>query len=82
MIAVPIALLRPLVFIMENTLPGSPVSSSLLDLLAVPNTAPDNALLNYFGIEPMPFSGENIAYLRETSIGQALKKFLTNATVN
>lgn len=82
MIPVPVSLLRPVVFVMENTLPGSPVSSSLLDLLAVPNTAPNNALVEQFGMNPIPFSGEHITYLREASVGQAINKFLTNATVN
>lgn len=78
----PVALLRPAVFVMENTLPGSPVSSSLLDLLAVPNTVPNNALVEQFGMDPIPFSGEHIEYLKDTSIGQALNKFFTGATVN
>jgi uncharacterized protein YbjT (DUF2867 family) len=78
----PLPLLRPLVWTMERVLPGSPVSSSLLDLLAVPNTVPNNALVTHFGMEPIPFSGENIAYLRNNSAGQALNKFFTNAAVN
>lgn len=82
MIPVPVFLLRPIVFIMENTLPGSPVSSSLLDLLAVPNTVPENALVEHFGMEPIPFSGQHIDYLNDTSIGQALNKFFTGAMVN
>ncbi|MDQ7025165.1 MAG: NAD(P)H-binding protein [Anaerolineae bacterium] len=82
MIPTPVWLLRPAVFIMEKTLRGSPVSSSLLDLLAVPNRVEDNALVNIFGIEPIPFRGEHIAYLKNASAGQALKKFFTGATVN
>ena len=78
----PVALLRPAVKIMEATLPGSPVSTSLLELLAVPNTVPDNALVNHFGMTPIPFAGEHIAYLRDNSIGDAMAKFLHNATVN
>jgi uncharacterized protein YbjT (DUF2867 family) len=82
MIPAPVWLLRPIVFIMEHTLPGTPVSSTLLDLLAVPNTVPDNALVSVFGMQPIPFSGEHIQYLNNTSAGQALKKFFTGATVN
>jgi NADH dehydrogenase len=82
MLPVPVALLRPVVFVMEKTLPGSPVSSSLLELLAVPNTIADNALVNYFKMEPIPFKGEHIAYLRDTSVGQALDKFFRNSVVN
>lgn len=82
MVPAPVGLLRPVVSIMQAILPGSPVSTSLLDLLAVPNTVPDNALVSYFRMEPIPFSGANIEYLKDNSIGQALNKFLTNATVN
>lgn len=82
MVPVPVGLLRPVVVVMQAVLPGSPVSTSLLDLLAVPNTVPDNALVNHFKMEPIPFSGEHIAYLRDTSAGQAIRKFLTNAVVN
>ena len=78
----PVALLRPAVKIMEATLPGSPVSTSLLELLAVPNTVPDNALVNHFGMTPIPFAGEHIAYLNDNSIGDAMAKFLHNATIN
>ena len=82
MVSVPVFLLRPVVAIMENTLPGSPVSSSLLDLLAVPNTVPDNALVDEFGMDPIPFKGQHIDYLNNTSAGQALNIFFTGATVN
>jgi len=82
MIPVPVAVLRPAVIIMENTLPGSPVSSGLLELLAVPNTVPDNALAHFFEMEPIPFRGKHIEYLRATSAGQAIKKFVTGAVVN
>ena len=79
---VPLSLLRPVVLVMQAILPGSPVSSGLLDLLSVPNTVADNALVNHFGIRPIPFSGEHIQYLNDNAIGDALAKFLRNATVN
>ena len=78
----PVALLRPVVRVMEALLPGSPVSASLLDLLAVPNTVPDNALVNHFGMEPIPFSGAHIAYLRDNNLSDTLAKFFGNATIN
>jgi uncharacterized protein YbjT (DUF2867 family) len=78
----PVWLLRPAVLVMQTILPGSPVTTSLLDLLAVPNTTPDNAIVNYFNMEPIPFSGAHIEYLRDASAGQAIKKFLTGAAVN
>jgi NADH dehydrogenase len=79
---VPVGLLRPAVFVMEKTLAGTPVSMTLLELLAEPNIVRDNALVSYFRVQPRPFSGENIAYLREASIGTALKRFFTGAAVN
>lgn len=78
----PVWLLRPAVVVMQSVLPGSPVTTSLLELLAVPNTVKDNALVNHFGMSPIPFSGEHIAYLKSATAGDALKKFLTNATLN
>ncbi len=82
LLPVPVALLRPAVALMEATLPGSPVSGSLLELLAVPNVVPDNALVTHFGMQPIPFSGEHIAYLKDNSAGDAFAKFLRNATIN
>jgi uncharacterized protein YbjT (DUF2867 family) len=82
LVPVPVWLLRPAVIVMQNVLPGSPVSTSLLDLLAVPNTTPHNDLVETFHMQPIPFSGEHITYLRNTSAGQALRKFFTGVTVN
>jgi NADH dehydrogenase len=78
----PVGLLRPAVIVMQALLPGSPVSTSLLDLLAVPNTVPDNALVNRFNMKPIPFAGEHIAYLRDNTLSDSLAKFFGNATVN
>ena len=78
----PVPLLRPAVQVMQALLPGSPVSASLLDLLAVANTVPDNALVNHFGMAPIPFAGEHIQYLNDHSLGDIFAKFLRNATVN
>lgn len=82
LIPTPVALLRPAVTIMQAILPGSPVSTSLLELLAVPNTVPDNALVTHFGMQPIPFAGKHIAYLNNNSIGDTMAKFLHDATVN
>ena len=82
LIPAPLWLLRPVVLVMQALLPGSPVSSGLLDLLSVPNTVEDNALVNHFGIQPIPFSGEHIRYLNDNTAGDALAKFLRNATIN
>ena len=82
LLPLPVALLRPPVRLMQALLPGSPVSTSLLDLLAVPNTVPDNALVSRFDMQPIPFAGEHIAYLRENTLSDTLAKFFGNATIN
>jgi uncharacterized protein YbjT (DUF2867 family) len=70
----PTWLLRAPVFVMEKTLPGSPVTTSLLDLLAVPNVIDDNALVNHFHMEPIPFQGEHIAYLKDNTFSVSVNK--------
>lgn len=84
LINAPLALLRPAVFVMENTLPGTPVTTTLLELLKEPNTVPEpeNALTAYFKMPPRPFAGENIAYLKTATAGTALKRFFTGQNVN
>jgi uncharacterized protein YbjT (DUF2867 family) len=73
----PVWLLRPAVVVMQSVLPGSPVTTSLLELLAVPNTVPNNALVNHFNMQPIPFDGPHIAYLKNATAGEALRKFFT-----
>jgi uncharacterized protein YbjT (DUF2867 family) len=84
LVSVPLSILRPAVWLMEKTLPGAPVTTSLLELLSVPNVVPteDNALIQHFGIQPRAFIGENIRYLQDNTAGKSLRKFLTGATVN
>lgn len=77
MINVPVPLLRPAVAVMQNVLPGSPVTTSLLDLLAVPNVVEDNALVTHFGMEPIPFEGEHLEYLKQADVGETLNQFFT-----
>ncbi len=78
----PVGLLRPAVWVMEQTLPGAPVNLTLLDLLKQPNVVGDNALVSYFKIDPRPFAGENIDYLKDATASTALKRFFTGAAVN
>ena len=83
LIPAPVGILRPVVFLMEKALPGAPVTTSLLDLLAVPNVVKENALVSKFKLQPRAFAGDNIAYLRQAKdVGVTLKKFFTGATVN
>ncbi len=69
LINAPVGLLRPVVWVMEKTLPGTPVNSTLLELLKAPNVVSDNALVSYFHIDPLPFAGDNIAYLKDATAG-------------
>jgi NADH dehydrogenase len=78
----PVWLLRPAVFVMEKTLPGTPVNRNLLELLKVPNMVIDNALVSYFQMQPRAFAGENIAYLKNVTAGEAIRKIFRGATVN
>ncbi|MEO0561449.1 MAG: complex I NDUFA9 subunit family protein [Chloroflexota bacterium] len=73
----PVGLLRPAVFVMENVFASPPVTSSLLELLAVPNTVEDNAIVNHFGMEPIPFEGEHIEYLNNANVSDTLTQFFT-----
>jgi NADH dehydrogenase len=82
LINAPVGLLRPAVYVMEKALPGTPVSLTLLELLKEPNVVRDNALVTFFKMQPRPFSGDHIAYLREASAGSAIKRFFTGAAVN
>ncbi len=78
----PVGVLRPAVWVIERVLPGAPVTTSLLDLLAVPNIVEDNALVSHFKMDPIPFSGKHFDYLRDNTFGDTLAKFFRNATVN
>ncbi len=78
----PTWLLRLPVFVMERILPGAPVSGSLLDLLALPNVVPENALTDHFRMKPVPFDGAHIEYLRENTAGIALRKIFKGEDIN
>ena len=74
MIHIPIPLLRVVVGLM-GVLPAPPVTTSLLDLLAVDNTTRDNAI-GRFVAQPKPFTAENAApYMRQFTLGDTLRQF-------
>jgi uncharacterized protein YbjT (DUF2867 family) len=76
-IGIPIGLVRPLITVAEHVLPNPPVTTELLDLLAVDNTVPDNAITRVFHIEPTPFAPEELLYLRRITVGEALRSLVT-----
>jgi uncharacterized protein YbjT (DUF2867 family) len=77
---VPVPLLRPAVMVMQAVLPASPVSTTLLDLLAVPNITKDNAAEKVFGFTPKAFTPENLAYMKHFNTLTTLGKFMGRAT--
>jgi hypothetical protein len=80
LVKVPVALLRPAVIAMQTILPAPPVSTTLLELLSVPNVVQDNALISKFGMTPRAFVPENLAYMKDFNIGTTLGKFFGRAT--
>jgi NADH dehydrogenase len=75
MIRTPVPLLRLVVALM-GVLPAPPVTTSLLDLLAVDNTTRNNAI-GRFVAQPNPFTAENVApYMRQFKLGDTLRQFL------
>ena len=73
LIPVPVKALRPIVAIAQRFLPNPPVTSSLLDLLALDNTVANNALTEYFKVVPIPFAADELQYLRRITVRNALR---------
>jgi NADH dehydrogenase len=79
LVAVPIKVLRPIVALAERLLPNPPVTSSLLDLLALDNTISNNALSEYFKVVPIPFAADELQYLRRITAKNALRSLFERA---
>ena len=73
LVAVPVKVLRPIVALAQRFLPNPPVTSNLLDLLALDNTVANNALTEYFKVVPVPFAADELQYLRRITVRNALK---------
>ena len=73
LVAVPVKLLRPIVALAQRLLPNPPVTSSLLDLLALDNTIANNALTEYFKVVPIPFAADELQYLRRITAKNAFR---------
>jgi hypothetical protein len=73
LIPVSVKVLRPIVALAQRVLPNPPVTSSLLDLLALDNTVAKNALTENFKIVPVPFAGDELQYLRRITARSALR---------
>ncbi|MCS6872838.1 MAG: complex I NDUFA9 subunit family protein [Anaerolineae bacterium] len=77
-VKVPVPLLRPVVWLMQNVLPNPPATTTLLELLAVPNVIKEDGLAA-LGITPKPFTPENLSYMKHFTIGTTIGKFLGRA---
>ena len=73
LVPVSVKVLRPIVAIAQRLLPNPPVTSSLLDLLALDNTVSNNALTEYFRISPIPFAADELQYLRRITVRNAFR---------
>jgi len=72
-VGVPTAMVRPFVAALWHLVPRPPVTTELLDLLAIDNTIRDNALVDKLGVTPAPFAPEELLYLRNITAGDALR---------
>jgi NADH dehydrogenase len=73
LVPVPVALLRPLVALVQRLLPNPPVTTSLLDLLGIDNAVARNALTEDFRLMPVPFAADELLYLRGITARSALR---------
>ena len=73
LVSVPVPLVRPIVAVLERILPRPPVTTGLLDLLALDNTIAENALTSVFGITPVPFLPDALDYLRDITLRSAIR---------
>ena len=73
LVPVSVRMLRPIVAIAQRLLPNPPVTSGLLDLLALDNTVTNNALTEHFKVVPIPFAADELQYLRRITARSALK---------
>ena len=73
LVSVPVKVLRPVVALAQRVLPNPPVTSGLLDLLALDNTVARNALTETFKIVPIPFAADELQYLRRITAKNAFR---------
>ncbi len=77
LVGIPVSILRPLVSVAEHLLPHPPVTTGLLDLLAIDNVTPHNDLEITLGIQPTPFAPEELLYLRSITARGAFKSIFS-----
>ncbi|MDQ2891079.1 MAG: NAD(P)H-binding protein [Gemmatimonadota bacterium] len=72
-VGVPTAMMRPLVAALSQLLPRLPVTTELLDTLAIDNIVADNSITSVFGITPVPFAPEELLYLKRVTAASAFR---------
>ena len=72
-VGVPTAAVRPFVAALWHLVPRPPVTTELLDLLALDNTVQPNALVDVLGITPTPFAPEELRYLQDITATDAFR---------
>jgi uncharacterized protein YbjT (DUF2867 family) len=72
-VPIPVKALRPVIALAQRLLPNPPVTPSLLDLLSLDNTVPNNALTEHFNVVPIPFAADELQYLRRITVRNALR---------
>lgn len=76
LIRFPMPLLRMVVAGLEKLLPNPPVTTSLLELLAVSNVTTRNSIRRFVS-EPRPFTADNAAeYMREFKVSETIAQFM------
>ncbi len=75
LVGVPVWLIRPAIAVMQRIIPNPPVTTSLLDLLAINNSVPNNTIHTVFGITPTPFAPEELDYLQQITVKSAIRSF-------
>ena len=76
LVPLPTAILRPLIAVAQRVLPRPPVTTELLDLLAVDNIVNGNALRDAFHIAPTPFAPEELGYLKRITAREAFRSLM------
>lgn len=79
LVGVPVAAIRPLVAAAQRLLPYPPVTTGLLDLLALDNVMEQNDLVTHLGIRPTPFAPEELLYLRKITFSSALRSLVSGS---
>jgi uncharacterized protein YbjT (DUF2867 family) len=77
LVPAPTVVLRPIIAVAQRLLPGFPVTTELLDLLAIDNVVEGNSLHDDFGIVPTPFAPEELEYLRHIRVRDAFRSLMT-----